>query len=98
MLRQPVPCLQKQKQLQNWSKFNGLSPSHPCKTRGNRAYTITNDDINEILGFATKNQKKTTIKKKRPPEEDSVKDKLAKRRAMAAKGDPKAYKSGSLDG
>ena len=41
---------------------------------------------NEILGFATKNQKTTTIKKKRPPEEDSVKDKLAKRRAMAAKG------------
>jgi hypothetical protein len=53
--------------------------------------------IEEILGFATKNQKKTTIKKKRPPEEDSVKDKLAKRRAMAAKGDPKAYKSGGLN-
>jgi len=49
------------------------------------------DKIIEILGFATKNQKTTTIKKKRPPEEDSVKDKLAKRRALAAKGDPKAF-------
>jgi hypothetical protein len=50
----------------------------------------------EILGFATNNPKKTTIKKKRPPEEDSVKDKLAKRRAMAAKGDPDAYKTGAV--
>ena len=54
------------------------------------------DKIIEILGFATKNPKKTTIKKKRPPEEDSVKDKLAKRRAMAAKGDPDAYKTGAV--
>ena len=51
---------------------------------------------NEILGFATKNQKTTTIKKKRPPEEDSVKDKLAKRRAMAAKGNLDAYKTGAV--
>lgn len=50
----------------------------------------------EILGFATKNQKTKTIKKKRPPEEDSVQDKLAKRRAMAAKGNPNAYKSGAI--
>lgn len=54
------------------------------------------DKIVEILGFATKNPKKTTIKKKRPPEEDSVKDKLAKRRAMAAKGNPDAYKTGAV--
>ena len=51
---------------------------------------------NEILGFATKNQKTTTIKKKRPPEELSVKDKVAKRRAMAAKGNPDAFKSGAV--
>jgi hypothetical protein len=51
---------------------------------------------NEILGFATKSPKRTTVKKKRPPEEDSVKDKLAKRRAMAAKGNPDAYKTGAV--
>jgi hypothetical protein len=51
---------------------------------------------NEILGFATKSPKRATIKKKRPPEEDSVQDKLKKRRAMAAKGDPDAYKTGSV--
>ena len=53
---------------------------------------------NEILGFATKSPKRATIKvKKRPPEEDSVKDKIAKRRAMAAKGDSRAFKGGALD-
>ena len=51
---------------------------------------------NEILGFATKSPKRATIKKKRPPEEDSVQDKLKKRRAMAAKGNPDAYKTGSI--
>ena len=53
-------------------------------------------EVDEILGFATKNPKRATIKKKRPPEEDSVKDKLAKRRAMAAKGNPDAYKTGAV--
>ena len=53
---------------------------------------------NEILGFATKSPKRATIKvKKRPPEEDSVKDKIAKRRAMAAKGNSRAFKSGAVD-
>lgn len=53
---------------------------------------------NEILGFATKSPKRATIKvKKRPPEEDSVKDKIAKRRAMAAKGSSNAFKTGELD-
>ena len=53
---------------------------------------------NEILGFATKSPKRATIKvKKRPPEEDSVKDKIAKRRAMAAKGNSRAFKAGALD-
>ena len=56
-------------------------------------------EIDEILGFATKSPKRNVVKRRPPePEEDSVKDKLAKRRAMAAKGNPKAYKSGSLDG
>jgi hypothetical protein len=53
---------------------------------------------NEILGFATKSPKRATIKvKKRPPEEDSIQDKLKKRRAMAAKGDSRAFKGGALD-
>jgi hypothetical protein len=55
-------------------------------------------EIDEILGFATKSPKRATIKvKKRPPEEDSVKDKIAKRRAMAAKGNSRAFKAGALD-
>jgi hypothetical protein len=54
-------------------------------------------EVDEILGFATKTPKRATIKKKRPPEELSVKDKLAKRRAMAAKGNPDAFKSGKLN-
>lgn len=56
------------------------------------------EKTNEILGFATKNPKRATIKvKKRPPEEDSVKDKIAKRRALAAKGNSRAFKTGELD-
>ena len=54
---------------------------------------------NEILGFATKSPKRATIKvKKRPPEEeeDSIADRLKKRRAMAAKGDDNAWKTGAL--
>ena len=58
---------------------------------------ITANKTNEILGFATKNPKRATIKKKRPPKEDSVQDKLAKRRAMAAKGNPDAYKTGAIE-
>ena len=57
---------------------------------------IDNKTTNEILGFATKSPKRATIKKKRPPEEDSVQDKVKKRRAMAAKGNPDAFKSGSV--
>lgn len=52
---------------------------------------------NEILGFATKSPKRATIKvKKRPPEEDSVADRIKKRREMSAKGDPNAFKSGAI--
>jgi len=47
--------------------------------------------IAEILGFAIKNPKRTTIKKKRAPEEPSIQDKLKARRAAAAKGDKDAY-------
>jgi len=57
---------------------------------------VNNKPTNEILGFATKRPKTATIKKKRPPEEDSVQDKVKKRRAMAAKGNPDAFKSGSV--
>jgi len=59
---------------------------------------IADEKTNEILGFATKSPKRATIKvKKRPPEEDSVQDKLKKRRAMKAKGNPDAFKAGALD-
>jgi hypothetical protein len=52
---------------------------------------------NEILGFATKSPKRATIKvKKRPPEEDTVADRIKKRREMSAKGDPNAFKSGAI--
>ena len=54
------------------------------------------EPVEEILGFATKRPKTTTIKKKRPPEEDSVQDKIKKRRAMAAKDDPNAFKTGAV--
>ena len=55
---------------------------------------IADEKTNEILGFATKSPKRTTIKKKRPPEEDSVQDKIKKRRALASKiGTDKAFKS-----
>lgn len=47
-------------------------------------------------GFGTKRPKTKTITKRRPPEEDSVQDKVKKRRAMAAKGNPNAFKSGSV--
>jgi len=50
----------------------------------------------EILGFATRRPKTATITKRRPPEEDSVQDKIKKRRAMAAKGDDNAFKSNTL--
>jgi len=89
-------AIEKEEDIEKLSRVLKMLVGKEIKTRGDRAYTITDEDITEILGFATKNQKKTTIKKKRPPEEDSVKDKLAKRRAMAAKGNPDAYKSGAV--
>ena len=53
---------------------------------------------NEILGFARHQPKKAVIKKRyKKPEDDSVQDKLKKRRAMAAKGDDRAFKSGGLN-
>ena len=91
-------AIENEEDIDKLSRVLKMMVGKEIKTRGNRAYTITDEDINEILGFVTKTPKRTTVKKKRPPEEDSVKDKLARRRAMAAKGDPKAYKSGSLDG
>jgi hypothetical protein len=52
---------------------------------------------NEILGFAKHQPKRAVIKKRyKQPEDDSVQDKLKKRRAMSAKGDPNAFKSGAI--
>ena len=73
-------------------KYFGDSPDEE-KMKKKMKKVKPSKETNEILGFATKNQKKTTIKKKRQPEEDSVKDKIAKRRALAAKGDPNAWTS-----
>ena len=66
------------------------------KHRGQK-FTVTDEDITEILGFATRTPKRATVKKKRPPEEDSVQDKIKKRRALASKvGVDKAFRSDSL--
>jgi len=57
----------------------------------------TEAPVGEILGFATKSPKRNVVKRRPPePEELSVKDKVAKRRAMAAKGNPDAFKSGAV--
>jgi len=57
----------------------------------------TEAPVGEIMGFATRSPKRTTrTVKRKPPEEDSVQDKLKKRRAMAAKGNPDAFKSGAV--
>ena len=53
----------------------------------------------EILGFATRTPKKATrTVKRRPPEEDSVQDKIKKRRAVASKvGVDKAFSGSAKD-
>ena len=55
-------------------------------------------EVNEIMGFATRTPKRNVVKRRPPePEEDSIQDKIKKRRAMAAKvGTDKAFKSDSL--
>lgn len=62
------------------------------KHRGEK-FTVTDEDINEILGFATKSPKRATRTVKRRPPEDSVQDKIAARRKAAAKGDEDAWTS-----
>ena len=48
--------------------------------------------IDEILGFATRTPKKTTIKKKvRKDDDEPIAIKLQQRRAAAAKGDKDAF-------
>ena len=90
-------AIEKEEDIEKLSRVLKMLVGKEIKTRGDRAYTITDEDITEILGFATKSPKRATIKvKKRPPEEDSVQDKLKKRRAMKAKGNPDAYKSGAV--
>ena len=56
-------------------------------------------EVDEILGFATKSPKRATrTVKRRPPEEDSVQDKIKKRRALASKvGVSKAFSSDAKD-
>jgi hypothetical protein len=54
-------------------------------------------EIDEILGFATKSPKRNVVKRRPPePEEDSVQDKIKKRRAMKSKGNPDAFKTGAV--
>ena len=52
-------------------------------------------EVDEILGFATRSPKRATrTVKRRPPEDDSVQDKIKKRRALASKvGVKKAFSS-----
>ena len=48
--------------------------------------------IDEILGFATRTPKRTTIKKKvRKDDDEPIAIKLQQRRAAAAKGDKDAF-------
>ena len=56
-------------------------------------------EVDEILGFATRTPKRTTrTVKRRPPEDDSVQDKIKKRRALASKvGVKKAFSSDAFD-
>jgi len=58
------------------------------KIQGKR-FRVTSEDVNEILGFVTKQPKRTTIKKKVQKQDDAlgqkVQDKLAQYRKQAAK-------------
>jgi hypothetical protein len=56
---------------------------------------IEAEKIEEIFGFAKTTPKRNTVKRRPPePEEDSVQDKIKKRRALAAKvGVDNAFKS-----
>ena len=55
------------------------------------------DDTNEMFGFARTSGKKFTVKKRPPePEELSVQDKVKKRREMASKGNPNAFKTNAI--
>lgn len=55
-------------------------------------------EVNEIMGFATRTPKRNIVKRRPPePEEDSIQDKLKKRRELASKvGVDKAFKHDSL--
>ena len=62
-----------------------------------KSYDINESTLSEILGFATTRPKTATVVKRRPPEEDSVADKIKQRRALAKKvGVTKAFKSDAL--
>ena len=60
-----------------------------------KSYDINESTLSEILGFVTRQPKRTTIKKKPEKFEPSVQDKIKARRAAAAKGDKNAWKADS---
>jgi len=55
-------------------------------------------EVNEIMGFVTRTPKRNIVKRRPPePEEDSIQDKIKKRRALASKiGTDNAFKHDSL--
>lgn len=55
-------------------------------------------EVDEIMGFVTRTPKRNTVKRRPPePEEDSVQDKIKKRRALASKiGTANAFKADAL--
>ena len=93
-----LDAIEKEEDVEKLAALLKFMVGKTIKTRNDRSYTITKDDINEILGFATKRPKQHTVKKRPPePDEDSVQDKIKKRRALASKiGIDKAFRSDSL--
>ena len=59
----------------------------------NKALGDTEAPVGEILGFATRTPKRTSIKKKPEKFEPTIRDKVAARRKAAASGDKNAWKS-----
>ena len=86
------------KNIAKWEASGGVGFKHKDhkfeRTAQNLAkhFKTPAESLDEILGFATHSPKRTTrTVKRRPPEEDSVRDKIAKRRAAAARGDKNAF-------
>ena len=86
------------KNIAKWEASGGVGFKHKDhkfeRTAQNLAkhFKTPAESLDEILGFATHSPKRATrTVKRRPPEEDSVRDKIAKRRAAAARGDKNAF-------